>query len=49
LAQRNPPLVALFYLLPMLGIACAIAVLAGYAPGPLLARLRANATIGAGA
>jgi lipopolysaccharide export system permease protein len=49
MAQRNPPLVALFYLLPALGAAGAIAVLAGYAPGPLLARLRANASIGAGA
>jgi lipopolysaccharide export system permease protein len=49
MAQRHPPLVALFYLLPALGMAGAIAVLAGYAPGPLLARLRANASIGAGA
>ncbi len=49
MAQRNPPLVALFYLLPALGTAGAIAVLAGYAPGPLLARLRANASIGADA
>ena len=49
MAQRNPPLLALFYLLPALGMAGAIAVLAGYAPGPLLARLRANASIGAGA
>ncbi len=49
MAQRNPPLVVLFYLLPALGAASAIAVLAGYAPGPLLARWRANATIGADA
>jgi lipopolysaccharide export system permease protein len=39
-AQRNPPLVALFYLLPLLGIAGAIAYLAGYTPASLLARLR---------
>ena len=49
LAQRNPPLVALFYLLPVLGAACAIAVLAGYAPEGPLARWRAHNTIGAGA
>jgi lipopolysaccharide export system permease protein len=35
MAQRNPPLVALFYLLPALGAAGAIAVLAGYAPALL--------------
>jgi len=46
MAQRNPPLVALFYLLPVLGAACAIAVLAGYAPGPLLARWRSHAMTG---
>ena len=39
-AQRNPPLVALFYLLPLLGIAGAITLLAGYTPAFLLARLR---------
>jgi len=39
-AQRNPPLVALFYLLPLLGSAGAIAFLAGYTPASLLARLR---------
>jgi len=42
LAQRNPPLVAGFYLLPMLGIAGAIAVLAGYSPLSL-ARLQVRA------
>ena len=46
MAQRNPPLVALFYLLPVLGAASAVAVLAGYAPGPLLARWRAHAATG---
>ncbi|HEY0267461.1 MAG TPA: LptF/LptG family permease, partial [Rhizomicrobium sp.] len=35
LAQRNPPLVLLFYLLPALGAAGAIAVLAGYLPASL--------------
>jgi lipopolysaccharide export system permease protein len=40
LAQRNPPLVAVFYLLPALGAAAAIALLAGYTPASLLARLR---------
>jgi hypothetical protein len=38
MAQRNPPLVALFYLLPALGAAGAIAGLAGYGPRSLLAR-----------
>ncbi len=37
-AQRNPMLVPLFYLLPLLGAAGAVAVLAGY--GPRLPRLR---------
>ncbi|HET7086402.1 MAG TPA: LPS export ABC transporter permease LptF [Rhizomicrobium sp.] len=49
LAQRNPGLVALFYLLPALGVAGAIAVLAGYTPVSLMARLRPNAMIGSGA
>jgi lipopolysaccharide export system permease protein len=49
LAQRNPLLVALFYLLPAMGIAGAIAVLGGYTPASLLARLRPNAMIGSGA
>jgi lipopolysaccharide export system permease protein len=49
LAQRNPLLVSAFYLLPALGTAAAIAVLAGYAPTMLLARLRAHAPIGSGA
>ncbi len=39
-AQRNPPLVAIFYLLPVLGSAGAIAFLAGYTPASLLARMR---------
>jgi len=40
LAQRNPSLVVAFYLLPILGTAGAAAVLAGYTPAFLLARLR---------
>jgi lipopolysaccharide export system permease protein len=39
LAQRNPPLVAAFYLLPLLGAAGAVAVLTGY-PASLMARWR---------
>jgi lipopolysaccharide export system permease protein len=35
LAQRNPPLVAVFYLLPALGAAGAIVMLAGYLPASL--------------
>ena len=46
LAQRNPPLVAIFYLLPALGAAAAIALLAGYTPAALLARLRPAAIAG---
>ena len=49
MAQRNPPLVAGFYLLPALGAAGAIAVLAGYTPTALLARWRTHAIIGSGA
>jgi lipopolysaccharide export system permease protein len=40
LAQRHPSLAAAFYLLPMLGTAGAIAVLAGYTPASLMARRR---------
>ena len=39
-AQRNPPLVIIFYLLPAMGIGGAIAFMAGYTPASLLARLR---------
>ncbi len=46
LAQSNPPLVALFYLLPALGAAGAIVILAGYMPGSLI---RGKAMIGSGA
>jgi hypothetical protein len=49
LAQRNPPLVVGFYLLPALGAAAAIAVLAGYSPASLMARLRSPVPIGSGA
>jgi lipopolysaccharide export system permease protein len=47
MAQRNPPLVALFYLLPALGAAGAIAVLAGYSPRALLARWKLSKMQGA--
>jgi lipopolysaccharide export system permease protein len=40
LAQRHPALVSLFYLLPLLGSAGAIALLAGYSPHALVARFR---------
>jgi lipopolysaccharide export system permease protein len=40
LAQRHPALVSVFYLLPLLGAVGAIALLAGYAPNALMARLR---------
>jgi hypothetical protein len=40
LAQRNLLLVPLFYLLPLLGMAAAITVLAGYSPTAILARRR---------
>ena len=49
MAQRNPPLVAGFYLLPALGAAGAIAVLAGYTPASLMARFRNHAIVGSGA
>jgi len=49
MAQRNPPLVVLFYLLPLLGIAAALAVLAGYAPSVLWARFRPATPIESGA
>ena len=39
-AQHNPALVVAFYLLPILGSAAAIAVLAGYSPTAIRARLR---------
>ena len=42
-AQHSPPLVALFYLLPLLGTAAAAAVLAGYTPASFLARRRMQA------
>jgi lipopolysaccharide export system permease protein len=48
-AQHNPPLVAAFYLLPALGAAGAVAVLAGYSPASLMARWRTPAPIGSGA
>jgi lipopolysaccharide export system permease protein len=43
LAQSHPSLVAAFYLLPMLGVAAAAAVLAGYTPASLMARWRMQA------
>ena len=38
LVQLHQPLVAAFYLLPLLGTACAILVLAGYSPAALATR-----------
>jgi hypothetical protein len=49
LTQRNPPLVVLFYLLPVLGMAAALAVLAGYAPSVLWARWKPATPIESGA
>jgi hypothetical protein len=46
LAEPNPPLVALFYLLPALGAAGAIVVLAGYLP---ISLTRNKAMIGSSA
>lgn len=40
MAQRHQSLVALFYLIPLSGVAGAIVTLAGYAPAALLSRLR---------
>lgn len=40
LAQRHPPLVAVFYLVPLLGLAGAILTLAGYTPHALTQRFR---------
>jgi len=40
LAQRHPPLVAAFYLLPLLGVVGAVLTLAGYTPQALVTRLR---------
>ena len=49
LAQNSPPLVILFYLLPLAGAAGAIAVLAGFSPAALLARWRGPDLTGAAA
>lgn len=43
MAQRTPMLVSLFYLLPLLGTAGAIAVLMGYSPTSILARRQIRA------
>jgi hypothetical protein len=40
MTQRNPAMVALFYLLPLAGAVGAIALLAGYFPEGLFARFR---------
>jgi lipopolysaccharide export system permease protein len=48
-AQRTPALVAVFYLLPAIGTAGAIIVLAGYSPRAILARLKVHAMMGSGA
>jgi lipopolysaccharide export system permease protein len=45
-AQRNPALVIVFYLLPLLGTAGAIAVLSGYSPTSLLARWKLHTNAG---
>lgn len=42
--QRHPTLVSVFYLLPLIGIAGATAVLMGYSPTSILARRRIQAT-----
>jgi lipopolysaccharide export system permease protein len=42
LAQRHPMLVSVFYLLPLLGTAGAIAVLMGYSPTSILISIRAR-------
>jgi lipopolysaccharide export system permease protein len=49
LAQRNPPLVAIFYLLPGIGAAGAIIVLMGYSPRAILARMRVHPVMGSSA
>jgi lipopolysaccharide export system permease protein len=49
MAQHNPPMVAIFYLLPAIGAAGAVALLAGYTPASLLARLRPAAIAETGA
>jgi lipopolysaccharide export system permease protein len=46
LAQGNPALVAVFYLLPLLGTAAAIAVLSGYSLTSLMARWRLHSGAG---
>ncbi len=43
LAQRHPAVTAVFYLLPLLGAAGAIAVMAGYSPSSILARRQMQA------
>ena len=43
IAQHNPSLVIAFYLLPLLGAACAIAVLAGYSLSSLRERFKVQA------
>jgi lipopolysaccharide export system permease protein len=43
MAQRHPSLVAAFYLVPLLGAAGAVLVMAGYSPAALVARLQMRA------
>ncbi len=45
-AQRNPPLIALFYLLPAIGAAGAIIVLMGYSPRAIMARMKVHPIMG---
>jgi lipopolysaccharide export system permease protein len=42
LAQRNPPLVSLFYMLPALGAIGAVIILSGYSPAWLTARFQVH-------
>jgi lipopolysaccharide export system permease protein len=49
IAQRHPPLIVIFYLLPAIGAVGAIIVLAGYSPRAILARMRVHHMAGSGA
>ena len=49
IAQNNPALVPLFYVLPLAGTAGAILVMAGFSPAAALGRLRIRRADGAGA
>lgn len=49
LAQRSPPLILLFYLIPAIGAAGAVIVLMGYSPRAIMARLQAHPIAGSSA